>query len=246
MNQQIQNFNQQLIDDEIELTIIDYVKKLNEQFYNIDISFIDEFIDLVEKEGFVIHHNMLEKNEVIVINNNTGHVKRLLDQHSFKEGKDYKTCCPDQDSRLEYPLKSDVFKKILIRSKNTDKYADYYLILEKAIKYYNQYQIQKLNKKLQSICEDRVLKLQDDDKSECFVVLENKEFEEYPYSIIRGQQKNLQKTLTKLSKSKDDILINMNCCYASNLYNKIKERLTGCIRVQKKYLHINKEGNVLE
>ena len=38
----------------------------------------------------------------------------------------------------------------------------------------------------------------------------------------------------------------MNCCYASNLYNKIKERLTGCIRFQKKYLHIKKEGNVLE
>ena len=38
----------------------------------------------------------------------------------------------------------------------------------------------------------------------------------------------------------------MNCCYASNLYNKIKERLTGRIRFQKKYLHINKEGNVLE
>ena len=44
MNKQIQEFNQQLIDDEIELTIIDYVKKINEQFYDIDISFIDEFL----------------------------------------------------------------------------------------------------------------------------------------------------------------------------------------------------------
>ena len=60
MNQQIQEFNKQLIDDEIELTIIDYVKKLNEQFYDIDISFIDEFIDLVDKDDFVIHHNMLK------------------------------------------------------------------------------------------------------------------------------------------------------------------------------------------
>ena len=130
MNQQIQEFNKQLIDDEIELTIIDYVKELNKQFYDIDISFIDEFIDLVDKEGFVINYNMLEKYEVIVINNNTGHVKRLLDQHSFEEGKDYITCCPDRDTvlyGLEYTLKSDVFKKILIRSKNTDKYANYYL-----------------------------------------------------------------------------------------------------------------------
>ena len=48
MNNQIQEFSQKLIDDKIELTIIDYVKKLNEQFYKIDISFIDELIDFID------------------------------------------------------------------------------------------------------------------------------------------------------------------------------------------------------
>ena len=55
-------------------------------------------------------------------------------------------------------LTPDAFKKCLIGSNKTDKYAKYFLLLEKIIKYYNQYQLilnklerSKLSKKLDEL-----------------------------------------------------------------------------------------------
>ena len=45
-SQQIQEFNEQLIQENRDITIIDYVKELNNKYFNIDISFIDDFIDM--------------------------------------------------------------------------------------------------------------------------------------------------------------------------------------------------------
>jgi len=44
--------------------------------------------------------------------------------------------------KKEYMLHPDIFKKCLMKSKNEDKYMDYFLLLEKCIKYYNEYQLQ--------------------------------------------------------------------------------------------------------
>ena len=55
---QIQNFNQKLIDENVEINIVDYVKLLNYELYHIDISFIDDFINLVNKDEFCINHDM--------------------------------------------------------------------------------------------------------------------------------------------------------------------------------------------
>ena len=46
-----------------EITMLDYVKKINDMFYNIDISFTDDFIEFVDKEDFIIHHYLLENME---------------------------------------------------------------------------------------------------------------------------------------------------------------------------------------
>ena len=54
---EIQKCNEDLISKNEEIIILDYVKKLNDKFYNIDISFIDDFIELVDKDGFVYHMN---------------------------------------------------------------------------------------------------------------------------------------------------------------------------------------------
>ena len=225
------------------------MKKLNEQFYDIDISFIDEFIDLVDKEGFNISHEMLYKFEILT-KGDSYNVLRILESNNFEDGIDYTLQLegkgPEGRHKNIYILSSDAFKMICMKSLKTKKYTQYFILLEKAIKYYNQYQIQKLKIKIQSICEDRVLKLQDIEKSECFVILKNSEFKNYPYSVIRGQQRNLNKTLTKLSKTNDDIICRIPCCYANNLYNKIKENLSDYISFQKKYLFLNKNGDVVE
>ena len=56
---QIQTFNQKLVDENVEINIIVYVKLLNNELYHIDVSFIDDFINFVEKDECCISHNML-------------------------------------------------------------------------------------------------------------------------------------------------------------------------------------------
>ena len=137
-------------------------------------------------------------------------------------------------------LKPEVFKKCLIRSRNVDKYADYYLylLLEKSIKHFNDFQILKLENKLYSICKDRVLELDNQEKKELFIICLNKEFSHHPYSIVKGQKKSIRKTFKDENLNENDIIVNIPCCYANNLYNKVKEHFTGQIAYQKKYIYI--------
>ena len=119
-------------------------------------------------------------------------------------------------------------------------------MLEKCVRYYNEYQIQLLKAKVGSICTDRVLKLADCDKKEVFMILKNHKHDDYPYCVIRGQHKTINSTLTKLKLTKDDHIVYIECCYANNLYNKVKEKLKGFIMYQRKYLYIDEAGFVLE
>ena len=48
-------------------------------------------------------------------------------------------------------FKTDTFKLILLRNRNVDKYAKYYLLLEKSVKQYNEYQFSKLQNKVNEI-----------------------------------------------------------------------------------------------
>ena len=52
---QIQNFNQKIIDENVEITIIDYVKLLNYEIYRIDITFINDLLLLIDKDQCCIH-----------------------------------------------------------------------------------------------------------------------------------------------------------------------------------------------
>ena len=78
--QEIKVYNQKLVNEDEVITIIEYVKKLNDKFYHIDISFID-FIELVNKEGFIIHHSMLFKYEVLS-KSDSYNVLRMLESHN--------------------------------------------------------------------------------------------------------------------------------------------------------------------
>ena len=78
-----------LIESQINVNIIDFVKEINKLEFKIDISFIDEFIGLVSKNECCIHHKMLEKYEVLKLDKGTTRVKELLEQNNFIENKDF-------------------------------------------------------------------------------------------------------------------------------------------------------------
>ena len=75
----VQEYNNYLIDNQIQINIIDYVKEVNKINYNIDISFIDEFIELVNKDECCIHHKMLQKYGIVNLKSSTNDIKKLME-----------------------------------------------------------------------------------------------------------------------------------------------------------------------
>ena len=68
----------------------DYVKKINELVYNIDISFIDDFLNLVEKNEICIPHKYLIEYGIInTTKNDSTIILRVLNQFEPIEGEDY-------------------------------------------------------------------------------------------------------------------------------------------------------------
>ena len=84
----VESFIQNLVLTKPSVNIIEFAKLLNEILNNVDISFIEEFIELVGRTDFCIPHELLYKHGVLT-ENTTGHIKRLLEQNDFKELKDY-------------------------------------------------------------------------------------------------------------------------------------------------------------
>ena len=142
----IEEYNKFLVEKEIDVDIIEYIKKINKIEYNIDISFIDEFIKLVGRKDICIHHSMLQKYGVLKLKYGTCHVKELLIQNKFIENKDFKLTNVREfnhnggrGNKNEYYLTPKAFKLCLIRAKNTTVYVNYYLLLEDSITYFKDY-----------------------------------------------------------------------------------------------------------
>ena len=138
-------YNTYLVNNNIDINIINYVKEVNNFIYNIDISFIDIFIDLVEKDEICISHEYLIKYGVIT-KHDSFNIIRILNQFDPIKNKDYSEVSLNVEGNLrggrphkEYTLHPRLFKLCLMRSKNTLKYSKYYLLLEECIKYYNDY-----------------------------------------------------------------------------------------------------------
>ena len=148
MQNQIKEFNEKLAQDKKEITIIEYVKELNDLFFNIDISFIDDFLAVVDKDEFTIPHDLLFKYEVLAKAETSNNVLRMLESYNFEDGVDYllKKIRIDEgrtEKRISM-LSADAFKMLCMRSVKTKKFSHYYIILEKCIKYYNEYEKLKL------------------------------------------------------------------------------------------------------
>ena len=246
MQNQIKEFNEKLVQDKKEITIIEYVKQLNDLFFNIDISFIDDFIDLVDKDGFIINHEMLFKYEVMT-KADSYNVLRILENYNFEEGVDYALKFEGIDEgRVEkkiYMLTSDVFKMICMRSQKTKKYAQYYIVLEKCIKYYNEYEKLKLEHTIQEINKIKLLKLEKSQTLDNFVIvkcdkdtqivtrfnnrkeLRDHDSEYYPYALIKGQNRNIHSTMKECNLKVSNILVELEVPSQQNFTKRIREVL---------------------
>ena len=228
MIQEIQEFNQALLTVNDDITIIEYVKMLNDKFFKIDIDFIDDFIELVKKDECCIHHDMLYKYGVLTENETTtNNVKRLLEQNDFKDIQHYSLLNERLNNSREkctYLLHPKSFKKILMRSRKQDKYADYFLLLEEAITYYNDFQIMKLQNKLKEVQKKSILDLEKFNTLENFIIFRTRD-PKYKYGIIRGTNENVREVKADLRIDEEDIIEAFVVPHASNFWKRIREKL---------------------
>ena len=212
----IRIYNKELIEGKKNPSIVEYVKALNEKFYKIDISFIDDFLKLVGTNECIIPHMMLEKYGVLKIKGekqeDTTTVKRLLEKQlklpenlylndkvvvQVPSGKKYKN---------EYLLSPYAFKLCLMRSQNTRKYANYFLLLEECVKYFNDFHLER--NLMYRVCLKRLVKQKDktiqrkeckiDELKEMMVRMDKKL--EYTNSQLLEISKDLKTVISKVSE----------------------------------------------
>ena len=106
--QTIKEFNQELVNKNENIILYEYITRVNDLFYHIDIDFMVDFMGLVDKDDFIIQHDMLQKYGVLTIKDSYC-VKRLLDQYDFVDEKDYTTVPLKSGGKIEYNLKPDTF-----------------------------------------------------------------------------------------------------------------------------------------
>ena len=163
----ITEYNTNLINNMIDIDLIDYFKEVHQMFYkDINIIFMEYFLEICNKdEEFIIDHSKLKKYKIIT-SGRSNDIKECLNRLELIENTDFIVRSVPQQQDIsrgirnvkEYMLTPYAFKLCLIRSKNTKVYANYYLLLEKVFKYYNDYKIE-YNKIILSIKEVELHKL---------------------------------------------------------------------------------------
>jgi len=207
-----ETFNKRLIDNKENINLLDYVKQCN--FTNIDISFIDTFIELATRTDFCIPHTYLKDYGIYKLTGGSSDLEKKLETNGFKEDVDYKILLrkvSEQDlqhggnNKNDYMLTPDTFKTLLIRSTKCKTYANYYIYLEKCIKYFNDYQIDLKEKYIISLRE----KMQE--KDNCILQLQ-KEMKQQTEKIdellknSRESQERLTVTEGRLSDVEDELV----------------------------------------
>ncbi len=157
MKSLIASLNAELSVNNYNLTLKEYFKIYHEKCISkVDISFMDYFLYLCDhEEEFVVEQEKLKEYNVLNNIDTSKDIKRALEKFDLIEGEDYllgKVAQQDykhggSNAKL-YTLTPESFKLCLIRAKNSKKYANYYLLLEKVVNSYNKYE---------KLCKDNLL-----------------------------------------------------------------------------------------
>jgi hypothetical protein len=215
--EKIVEFNNKLVlTTDGKYDIVKYVHNINELSEEyIELDFMNDLLELVYENKINIPHMMLVKYGIISDTNTniSSNVLQLLNNRNLKEGKDYlllnvqEQLPSGKKHRINYLLRPKAFKKCLARAKNTDKYIDYYLLLEEAIVHYRDYQkmhsdyllqLEKNNSNSLTKKIDAMIKQMN------ILDIDNKHKNEKIDKLLGISERNEEK-LTKMDKVLDDI-----------------------------------------
>ena len=185
----IEEYNNYLVIKKKNVNIIEYVKEINELTFKIDISFMNDFIELVYKDTFCIHHSMLKKYGVSNLTGGSSEVNVIMKQYGFIIDKDYQLRNVPElriqggtSIKNNYYLHPDTFKICCQRAKNTLIYSKYFVLLEKGMTYYRDYQnlkeINILKEKYENKMEKQNIKLDElNNQIKTLLIHSNKQIE---------------------------------------------------------------------
>ena len=146
-----------------------------------------------------------------------------------------------------------------MRSLKTKKFSQYYILLEKCIKYYNDYQKLKLERKINEINKIKLLKLDEGETLDNFMIIKCDEstlyirkykgleyiykhnYIKFPYATIKGSDKNVSKMIKNNCFKIENVLFNKQIPSYNNFSKKITEMLKQHIIRQKVYYNKNTE-----
>jgi len=169
----IDDYNNHLVECLYTIKLNEYIPKVHDMFYkDVDISFMEYFLSICDRKNeFIIDQEKLKEYNVIT-SGSSSKIKRALEQYGMIEGKDYLVDNVVQQkkrdenrggsNKKQYMMTQKSFKICLIRSKNSYKYADYYILLEELIKHYIGYEraynakIISMNKKVILMKDDKI------------------------------------------------------------------------------------------
>ena len=222
-----------------DVDIIEYVKEINKLTFKIKIIFINDFIELIDKNNFCIHHSMLQKYDVSNLINQSNEANRIMKQYGFVINKDYIICnVVDQISsetkdKNEYYLHPDTFKICCQRAKKTLVYSKYCMLLKKGIVCYRDYRtiLNDQQKTLLIHCEKQMVK-------------NNKIFE--VNTIIKKDLKRRKKQLNTITEELNTITKQLNISKELNTITKQLNTITDEINTITEELNtIKKELNTI-
>lgn len=154
-------FNNYILKNGYYHDLIKYIHRINKLSKEpMNISFMEELLKYIDQDDCVIPHNMLVKYKIIDEYNSSVITRELLnkDVYKFIENKDYKVSGFSEFKFVggvirerNYLLHPRTFKLLLMQTNKTARYAKYYLLLEEAIKYYNEYLNARKNSKMEEL-----------------------------------------------------------------------------------------------
>ena len=139
-------------------TLSEYIHDINKLCYNIDTLFINDMLTYIFKDECCIPQIFLEKYNIIKIIISSNLILKLLNKYNYKLDVDYQIIRTNNNININlvtftntYLIHPKTFKYLLMVSRNSGKYRDYYICLEEYINCYNNFQMQFLNIKAKTL-----------------------------------------------------------------------------------------------
>jgi archaellum component FlaC len=214
-------YSAELGNDLTEVNMEEFFMNVHDKFFSdIDISFMKFFLELVETEGFIVHHSKLAEYGIMT-SMRSGDALKKMTLLSMKENIDYRLRHMSQPvaqggftSSRHYYLSAKSFKKCLMRAKRHANqevdptiYCDYYLLLEDVYVLFRFYQ-KTYSDKIVANLEVEKENLAFDNKSLSekldVVIADNKELKEMVNSVV-GHTKDIKSQLTEANNKLDEV-----------------------------------------